>query len=174
MRKINNHNFVLWLLGPTSAGKTTLAEYFEKNLRTRNIPIIHFDGDEVRKFFGPDLDFSDQSRFRVVEVLVHLSNKALEAGLNVVVSALTASSEARDFVRNNVRKLIIGYIKCPIEVCAERDPKGLYEKAQNGHINTLIGYNSRYLPPEDPDIVLDTELKSLEKLCKELQEFLIL
>ena len=80
---------VLWLLGPTSAGKTTLATRVVADLRGRGIPAIHFDGDEVRDFFGASLGFGPDSRLRVVSVLVHLANKAADAGLHVVVSALT-------------------------------------------------------------------------------------
>ena len=156
---------VLWLLGPTSAGKTTLATRVVGELHRRGIPAIHFDGDEVRDFFGADLGFGTESRLRVVSVLVHLANKAAGAGLNVVVAALTAGEDARAYVRANVRNLTIGYVSCSIEACAQRDPKGLYRKAMRGEINTLIGYNTEYRPPESPDVVLDTESHSVDELA---------
>jgi adenylylsulfate kinase-like enzyme len=155
---------VLWLLGPTSAGKTTLATRTVADLRGRGIPAIHFDGDEVRGFLGDDLGFGPESRLRVVSVLVHLANKAADAGLNVVVSALTASEDARDHVRTHVRNLTVGYVACSIPTCARRDPKGLYHKAINGEIDTLIGFNSEYRPPENPDLILDTEAHSVDEL----------
>ncbi len=155
---------VLWLLGPTSAGKTTLATRVVADLRTNGIPAILFDGDEVRDFFGDELGFGADSRLRVVSILVHLANKAADAGLNVVVAALTAGQDARAYVRENVRNLTIGYVACSIQGCAQRDPKGLYRKAMRGEIDTLIGYNSAYQPPESPDLILDTELQSLDDL----------
>jgi len=155
---------VLWLLGPTSAGKTTLATRIVSDLRGRGIPAIHFDGDEVRDFFGDGLGFGPDSRLRVVSVLVHLANKAAGAGLNVVVSALTAGDDARDHVRAHVRNLTVGYVACSIATCAIRDPKGLYRKAMNGEIDTLIGFNGAYRPPEDPDLILDTEAHSVAEL----------
>jgi adenylylsulfate kinase-like enzyme len=155
---------VLWLLGPTSAGKTTLATRIVADLRGRGIPAIHFDGDEVRDFFGDGLGFGPDSRLRVVSVLVRLANKAVDAGLNVVVSALTASEDARDHVRAHVRNLTVGYVACSIPTCARRDPKGLYRKAKNGEIDTLIGFNSEYRPPENPDLILDTEAHSIDEL----------
>jgi adenylylsulfate kinase len=155
---------VLWLLGPTSAGKTTLATRIVADLRGRGIPAIHFDGDEVRDFFAGGLGFGPDSRLRVVSVLVHLANKAADAGLNVIVSALTASEEARDHVRARVRNLTVGYVACSIPTCARRDPKGLYRKAMNGEIDTLIGFNSEYRPPKDPDLILDTEAHSIAEL----------
>ena len=159
---------VLWLLGPTSAGKTTLAMRVVSDLRRHGILAIHFDGDEVRQFFGADLGFGAESRLRVVSTLVHLANKAADAGLHVVVSALTAGEDARAYVSANVRNLTVGYVTCPIQTCARRDPKGLYRKAMNGEIDTLIGYNTEYRPPEEPDLVLDTEAQSLDDLAERI------
>ena len=159
---------VLWLLGPTSAGKTTLATRVVADLRKKAIPAILFDGDEVRDFFGDGLGFGAESRLRVVSVLVHLANKAAEAGLNVVVAALTAGQDARAYVRANVKNLTIGYVSCSIQGCAQRDPKGLYQKAMRGEIDTLIGFNSAYQPPDDPDLVLDTEAHSLDALAQRI------
>lgn len=156
---------VLWLLGPTSAGKTTLATRVVADLRRDGIAAILFDGDEVRDFFGTDFGFGADSRLRVVSVLVHLANKAAEAGLHVVVAALTAGQDAREHVRAHVRNLTLGYVACSTRTCAQRDPKGLYGKAMRGEIDTLIGYNSEYRPPDDPDLVLDTEAYSLDELA---------
>lgn len=159
---------VLWLLGPTSAGKTTLATRIVAELRRRGVASILFDGDEVRGFFGADLGFGADNRLRVVTVLTHLANKAADAGLEVVVAALTAGQDAREYIRVNVRNLTIGYVACSIETCARRDPKGLYRKAMRGEIDTLIGYNGEYLPPEGPDIVLDTESHSVDELAERI------
>ena len=149
--------FVLWLMGPTSSGKTTIGEHLLERLRAEGSPSMHFDGDEVRNFLGKDLGFEVSDRQRVVATLVHLANKTSAAGVNVIVSALTASADARRLVLETVKNLIIVYVKCSIETCAQRDPKGLYTQAKNGEIDTLIGVNSDYLPPDNPDLVIDTE-----------------
>ncbi len=144
-------------MGPTSSGKTTIGEHLLERLRAAGSPSMHFDGDEVRNFFGENLGFDVSDRQRVVATLVHLANKTSAAGVNVIVSALTASEDARRLVLDTVKNLIIVYVKCSIETCAERDPKGLYAQAKNGEIDTLIGVNSNYLPPDNPDLVIDTE-----------------
>ncbi|MBZ7925834.1 adenylyl-sulfate kinase [Ensifer adhaerens] len=156
---------VLWLLGPTSAGKTTLATRVVADLRTAGIPAIVFDGDEVRGFFGTQLGFGPESRLQVVSILAHLANKAAEAGLHVVVAALTAGEDARAYVRKNVINLTTGYVASSIQGCAERDPKGLYGTVLRGEIDTLIGYNSTYRPPANPDFILDTGIYSLDELA---------
>jgi len=154
---------VLWLMGPTSSGKTTLARGLTRCLRASGFGVIHYDGDEVRGFFGPDHGFTEPDRFRVVQTLVHLANKAAGAGLHVVVSALTAAVQARKYVIENTMNLIVGHVSCPVDLCAQRDPKGLYQRAARGAIDSLIGFNSPYLPPEDPDIVVDTAALTVEQ-----------
>jgi adenylylsulfate kinase len=164
--------YTLWLLGPTSSGKTTIAKVFIQALSTKGIKILHYDGDEVRDFFGNDYGFTEDNRGKIVSTLAHLSSKANKAGINVIVSALTAHQSARDYIKQNIPNLLIGYISCPIDICAERDPKGLYKKAQTGEIDTLIGYNSEYIAPDDPDIIIDTNSLDVEKCVQSLIDFL--
>ena len=94
--------FVLWLMGPTSAGKTTIGKLFVEDMRTSDIPSIHYDGDEIRSFFGDALGFRPEDRLRAVSTCAHLAITAAEAGLNVVVSALTANDDARNYIKENV------------------------------------------------------------------------
>lgn len=164
--------FVLWLMGPTSGGKTTIAEALTERLRGEGWAVMQYDGDEVRNFFGDDLGFKVSDRQRVVGTLVHLANKASTAGVNVIVSALTASEDARALVNNTVNNLHVGYIKCSIETCQARDPKGLYAQANSGEIDTLIGVNSDYLAPENPDLVIDTEQLSVDEAVVAIIEYL--
>ena len=157
--------FALWRMGPTSSGKTTLAELLVKRLLGVGVTVINFDGDEVRSFFGDRLGFAPCDRRRVVSTLVHLTNKATSSGINVIVSALTANEDARQLVRETVSGLILGYVNCPIDICAKRDPKGLYAQARKTEIDTLIGFNSEYVPPENPDIIINTsELLPLQAI----------
>jgi adenylylsulfate kinase len=164
--------FVLWLLGPTSSGKTTIATELLFSLRKKGIPVIHYDGDEIRDFFGDSIGFSAQDRYRVVHTIVHLVNKNSDAGLNVIVSALTANHDVRTFIKDRVNKLIVGYVKCSIDECIRRDPKGLYKKAKKGEIDTLIGFNQEYCEPENSDIILETEIKSKAEIVACLEGFL--
>lgn len=168
----SNKNHVIWLMGPTSSGKTTIGSRLKSKLRELRVPVIHFDGDEVRDFFGDKIGFSKKDRLMVVKTIVHLANKSLSSGLNVVVSALTANQDARALVENTVENLIKVYIKCDIQTCIDRDPKGLYRAAQKGEINTMIGFNCEYTPPEQPDFTIDTESKSVEACVAELVSFL--
>lgn len=162
----------LWLLGPTSSGKTTLARALAERLRSQGRPCLWYDGDEVRDFFGPDLGFKPDDRLKVVRTLCHLANKGSHEGIAVIVSALTANPEARELVFSSVERLALVGVCCSVEVCAQRDPKGLYHKAKKGEINTLIGFNTPYTLPERCDLVLSTQSRSVEECVKELEEFL--
>lgn len=162
---------VFWIMGPTSSGKTTLANLFLKSLRSKGILAIHYDGDEVRNFFGDKLGFENDERLKVVKTIAHLSNKAADSGLTVVVSALTANDDARKFIRNHINNLVIVYLKCSIKTCRNRDPKGLYLKAQKGEINTLIGFNTCYEPVSQPDITIDSENGSIDENVELLISF---
>lgn len=162
---------VLWLMGPTSSGKTTIAKSFVKQLQGKGCPVLHYDGDEVRDFFGDSLGFASSDRLRVVKTLVHLANKGVDGNVNVVVSALTANQDARDYVDKFLKNKKVVLIKCAIEICAKRDPKGLYKKALNGEIDTLIGFNAEYKEPELTDLIIDTENCSIEDSLQSLSTF---
>ncbi len=164
---MDNNGFVFWIMGPTSSGKTTLAEKLVKDIRQMGQPVIHYDGDEVRNWFGDDFGFSEDHRLRVVKTLVHLANKSVESGLCVIVSALTANENARRYVCKHTTGLVVCFLSCSIKTCAERDPKGLYHQAITGQINTLIGINGNYSAPKMPDLVIDTEVLSEEQACEE-------
>jgi len=169
----NDENYSLWILGPTSSGKTTIGEMFLQELRSGGKFAIHYDGDEVRGFFGDNHGFSASDRLKVVKTLCHLANKSRAAGATVIVSALTANQEAREYVNENVRKLLIVYIRCQMSTCIERDPKGLYMAAKEGKINTLIGYNTTYNTPEQYDILLDTDKNDVETCLNMLKKALV-
>ena len=159
---------IFWIMGPTSSGKTTLAKLLHRRLVTAKKFALHYDGDEVRDTFGSNLGFSNHDRLLVVKTLVHVSNKGLAAGANVVVSALTAFEDARSYIKNYVNHLIVIYLQCSISECARRDPKGLYAKGKRGEINTLVGVHGTYHQPKDIDIILETEKNSPEESLKGL------
>ena len=164
--------FTAWLMGPTSSGKTTISERLIKICQKKKFSIIHYDGDEVRDLFGNNFGFDEKNRNLVIHSLVYMAKKANNSGMPCIVSALTAHNSAREFIRSEIINLKTIYVKCPISVCAYRDPKGLYKKAKNNEINTLIGYNSDYIEPINPDLTLHTNNYSIEENTNQLLNFL--
>ena len=162
---------IFWILGPTASGKTSIAKILSKILSEKDVPVIHYDGDEIRDLFGPNLGFESLDRLTVVNTIGYLAKKSLNSGMNVVVSALTANEDARNYIKNHIENIIIIYLECSIEKCIERDYKGLYRKALDGEIETLIGINTEYIPFKNPDIILKTENKSVDECARELFDF---
>ena len=167
-----SYPFTAWLMGPTSSGKTTISERLIKICQKNKFSIIHYDGDEVRDLFGDGFGFDKKNRNLVVHMLVYMAKKANDTGMPCIVSALTAHDSSRKYIRSKLKNLKTIYIKCPISVCAKRDPKGLYKRAKNKEIDTLIGYNSDYVEPIDPDLVLHTNEYSIEDNVIQLMNFL--
>ncbi len=154
---------ILWLMGPTSAGKTTISESLVARLRGRGRGAILHDGDQVRDYFGDLIGFGADDRIRVVSTLIDLAERTADAGLVTVVAALTAHDDARERVRAMVPRPMIVHVSCAIDACIARDPKGLYRQAIDGEIDTLIGYNQAYRPPEDPDLVIETDALGVDE-----------
>lgn len=163
---------IVWLMGPTSAGKTTLARTLTEHVRlNENLAVVHWDGDQVRDLLGKELSFSAESRLRVVRTLASLAGITSEAGVLTIVSALTANADARRLL-SSLPRLLIVYVHCPIETCIERDPKGLYRRALAGEIDTLIGYNQEYVAPDAPDLEIDTSACDVAAGVQTLLDFL--
>ena len=151
---------VIWIMGPTGSGKTTIAKEFVKRCQ-RLGNVMHYDGDEIRNLFPSDHGFSKHDRLYVVKALVNMAKKAADSGCIVVVSALTAYEDARTYIREQIKDLIIVHIDCSIETCMKRDYKGLYQKAINGEINTLVGINTPYIPPDQSIVTISVNSEQL-------------
>lgn len=169
----NAQGSVVWIMGPPSSGKTTIAKSLTERLGRSRIPASHIDGDEIRGLLGSKGSCAPEDRLRVVSMISYHAQKAAGTGDNVVVSALTANKDARDFIQRNIDNLTIVYLNCPMEECARRDPKGLYAKSFEGQIETLIGFNTPYNAPEYRDIVIDTGKCSLDECVQKLIMFLL-
>ena len=168
-------NPVVWIMGPTSSGKTTIAKYLGERFSKSHIDTTLIDGDEIRDLLGDDLGFSQKDRLFVIRNIVHHAKKNATKGSLVVVSALTAHPEARQYIQQKVDNLIVVYLKCSIDECIRRDPKRLYAKALKGKIDTLIGINQPYKDPE-PDMVqltLDTKELSAKQCADRIIQYLI-
>lgn len=163
----------IWLLGLTSCGKSSIAEKIVEKLRDKGITMVHYDGDEVRNMFSAGFGFSRKDRLCVVKNLVYLANKSARDGFNVIVSALTAHEDARRYVRQNAENLETVFLKCSVNECARRDPKGLYKRAKNGELSTLIGFNTPFKAPGYADLVVDTEKNSIDTSADKIIHFMI-
>jgi adenylylsulfate kinase len=160
------HSPVVWLTGLPGSGKTTIAKALNPKLKDSGFKAELLDGDIVRKELSPELGFTKQDREMHARRVVYLSKLLSRNGIISVVCLISPYREFRRYARretnvsNNFYEV---YVKCPLETCIRRDPKGLYKKALSGEIKDLTGLQDPYEEPENPEIVVDTERQSLEE-----------
>lgn len=164
----------VWIFGPTSSGKTTIANALLKMMREMGQKAILYDGDEIREMFHSDFGFTENDRLKVVNTLIHFANKTTRAGVYAIVSALTANQSARDSIRSNLDTLVDVYLDCPISTCIERDPKSLYQKAINGEIDTLIGYNLPYSKSKKACLTIESSAVGVDEAARCVLDYLML
>ena len=152
--------FTLWFTGLSGAGKTTISEIVEKELRERFGRVEVLDGDIVRTNLSKGLGFSREDRDTNILRIGFVAELLTRNGVGVIVSAISPFKEARDQVRRNIGEDFIEvYVDAPLEVCAERDVKGLYKKAFAGEIAQFTGVSDPYEPPAAPELHIRTDME---------------
>lgn len=162
--------FTLWFTGLSGSGKTTISELVERELRNRERSVEVLDGDIVRTNLSKGLTFNREDRNINVLRIGFVANLLTRNGVGVVVSAISPYKEARDQVRRRIVDFVEVFVDAPLEVCAERDVKGLYKKAFSGEIERFTGVSDPYEPPNAPDLVLKTEEESPEESARKVVE----
>lgn len=158
--------FTLWFMGRPASGKSTLASRVENRLVGRGYRIENLDGDDIRQHLHPDLGFSREDRRTNNRRTAYIAKLLNRNDIPVIVGMITpfrnSQEQARDIVEDE-GEFVLVYVKCSVEAAAERDPKGLYEKAREGKIEKFTGINHPFQEPLNPDIVVDTEETSIEE-----------
>jgi adenylylsulfate kinase len=162
----NRKGFTLWFTGLSGAGKTTLATKLVGELQAREVKVELLDGDEVRTNLSKGLGFSKEDRDTNIRRIGYVSRLLSRNGVGVIAAAISPYREVRDEVRRGVERdgadFIEVYVKCPIDVLAERDVKGLYKKALAGEITGFTGISDPYEEPLAPDITIETDKDEVE------------
>ena len=163
--KLNNHkSVILWFTGLSGAGKSTLAHAVEEKLYQLQCRTYVLDGDNVRHGLCGDLGFTDTDRQENIRRIGEIAKLMLEAG----VISLTAFISPFEKERQLARKLVPHgdfleiYCYCELDICEQRDVKGLYKKARAGEIKHFTGISSPYEVPKNPEIKINTGQDSLE------------
>jgi adenylylsulfate kinase len=162
--------FTLWFTGLSGAGKTTVAEIVEHELKERGQRVEVLDGDIVRTNLSKGLTFSREDRNINVLRIGFVANLLTRNGVAVIVSAISPYKEARDQVRRRIVDFVEVFVDVPLEVAAERDVKGLYKKAYAGEIEQFTGVSDPYEPPAAPDLVLKTDQETPQESARKVIE----
>jgi adenylylsulfate kinase len=156
--------FVVWFTGIPKSGKTTLAKHLVASLEKKGHRVEWLDGGLVRTVMH-DTEFSEAALVKHVRRVGLLASVLERNGVTVVASLVSPKEETREFVRSLCENFTEVYLSTPLEVCEERDPGTLYERARKGLVDNVAGLNAAFEPPENPDLVLDTaELDSQQCL----------
>lgn len=168
--------FVIWLTGLPGSGKTTIANALADELRFRGYKVEVLDGDWARKTINIDADFTRESRRIHLLRMAWIARLLARNGVIVICSFVSpyrdVRREIKEIIQEDVRYIEV-YVKCSIEECIKRDPKGLYKKALRGEIKHMTGIDDPYEPPNRPNITLDSEYNSPEENVNLILSYLI-
>lgn len=156
--------FVIWLTGLSGAGKSTLAGTLESYLYQNNHRCYLLDGDNVRHGLCKDLGFNQESRAENIRRVGEVAKLMVDAGLIVITAFISPYRKERTMVRNmfELGEFVEVYLDASLQVCEQRDTKGLYKKARRGEIADFTGISSPYEVPEAPEIIVNTGLDSID------------
>jgi len=147
--------FCIWLTGLPSAGKTTIARELTPLLSARGWAVELLDGDEIRRGLSVDLGFDRGSRETHAQRVAFVAKLLARNGAIPIVALISPYRQSRARAREEIERFVEIYVNTPLEVCEQRDVKGLYKKARAGEIRDMTGVDDPYEAPENPDLVVD-------------------
>jgi len=169
-------NWAIWFTGLHGSGKSTIANKLIGILRSKNIKAELLDGDELRKTISLDLGYSLEERNEHMRRVADLCKTVTDKGIMVIASVASPTEKSRDYARKVLKKMLLVYVKCPLEICAKRDVKDHYKKAGENEegFEHFMKVSSNFEEPKNPDIVLETDREtvneSVNKLLGKLEE----
>jgi len=172
---LNGHkSCVLWFTGLSGSGKSTLANAVDRALYQQNIRSYVLDGDNIRHGLNCDLSFGMEERKENIRRIGEVAKLFVDSGLIISSAFISPFLEDRELVRNmfNPGEYIEIFLNCPINVCEDRDPKGLYKKARIGEITDFTGISSPYEVPINPEIVIESDIVTLDQSVVKIFDYL--
>jgi len=157
---MTNRGFTIWFTGLSGSGKSTLSEIIEWRLKEQERNVEVLDGDIVRTHLSKGLGFSREDRDTNIKRIAFVASLLTRNGVICISAAIAPYSEARHWARQEIGDFVEVYVKCPIEVCRQRDVKGLYKLVDEGKIKNFTGVDDPYEEPEHPEVVVETDKES--------------
>ncbi len=165
---------LVWFTGLPSSGKSTVSREVEKQLYEMGKLVYVLDGDNIRHGLNANLGFSPEDRKENIRRISEVAKLFADAGVITLTAFISPYKADRERARKLLKddEFIEVYVKCPVNVCVERDPKGMYKKAINGEIKEFTGISAPYEEPENPEIVLETDKESVGESARKVINYL--
>ncbi len=160
---MTNIGFTIWFTGLSGSGKSTLSEVIEQRLKARGRNVEVLDGDIVRTHLSKGLGFSREDRDTNIKRIGFVCGLLTRNGVVCISAAIAPYHEARDWARKEIGNFVEVYVKCPIEVCRQRDVKGLYKLVDEGKIKNFTGVDDPYEEPVHPELIIETDKETVEE-----------
>lgn len=164
--------FTLWFTGLSGAGKSTIAAIVARELRARGHRVEILDGDEIREHLSRDLGFSREDRDTNIRRIGYVAKLLSRNGVVAIAAAISPYRQTREEVRASIDRFVEVYVNTPLEVCIQRDVKGLYKKALAGQIQQFTGISDPYEPPLNPEIEINTVGQTPEESAAQIIAYL--
>jgi len=162
---MEHKGFTLWFTGLSGSGKSVIADTVAEELKKMGMKVERLDGDIVRKSLTKDLGFTEEDRNMNIERVTFVAKLLTRNGVAVLCSFISPYNKIRAYSRKEIGDYILVYVKCSLEVCEQRDPKGMYKKARAGEIKNFTGIDHPFEEPDNPDIIIETDKQTIEE-CK--------
>lgn len=173
---LNGHRSALvWFTGLSGSGKSTLAHALEERLYQMGVRSYVLDGDNIRCGLNKDLGLSPEDRKENIRRIAEVAKLMVDAGILVFAAFIAPYRESRQFIRDLMAQVPYYecYVKCGVEICESRDPKGLYKRARAGEITDMTGISAPYETPESPDLTIETDEFLLDECVQRMIRFLM-
>ena len=172
--RMDHKGVTIWFTGLPSSGKTTIAESLAGLLKKNGYRVERLDGDVIRNNLWKDLGFSKEDRDENIRRVAYLAEIFTRHGIMTITTFISPYRELRQHARENIGSFMEIYVKCPVEECMKRDPKGLYQKAIAGEIKNFTGISDPYEEPLNPEVLIESNKESIkdsvEKIMGKLKE----
>ncbi len=167
--------FAVWITGIPASGKSSIARELRTGLNAMKIPVVVLESDEMRTILTPHALYSLDERDRFYRALVLIGALVTRNGINVIFDATANRQSYRDQARSLITNFVEVFVRCPLDVCMKRDPKGIYKSATAGKTATVPGMQSLYEEPAHPELTLDGQEhpeRSAGKILEKLKQLL--
>ncbi len=174
--RLNEHKGkVIWFTGLSGSGKSTIANALEKELHAQGKHTYILDGDNIRQSLNKDLGFTDADRVENIRRVAEVARLMMDAGLIVITAFISPFRAEREMARKLIgeENFIEVFVDTPLEVCEQRDPKGLYRKARSGQLPNMTGIGSPYESPEHPNFIIQGTNLNISAILKSLLQFIV-